>query len=296
MKNKRFTFSILLLLTFSLNSVCQMPDTDIFLAEITNINGTWKFGDAENVTQRAGYDNQPCFSPDDKSILYIQVADSTQSDIFEYTFQTKKHKQLTSSKESEYSPTFLPDKSKLSIVRVDQDSAQRFYTFSPDNVSLVNQVKGTDSIGYFCWLNDSMLAMFLVGERFSLQVLNTNTHRRTFIAWDIGRCLKLSADKKQMYFMDKSDSTKNVITTLQCSDFSRKPVVEAIKGSEDFSPLPDGSLIMGSEGKLFIWNGAVSGIWKEIKDYSSDIGPFYRIMVNEKASRIAFVGYAGKKP
>ena len=286
-----FIFSLPTFLSFA-----QLPDTEIYLAEISKTGSEWNFSSAENITNRIGYDNQPSFSPDGKSLLFVQVVDSIQSDIYKYSFKEKSTQRVTSSIESEYSPTYTPDRTKISIVRVDQDSAQRFYTFDPIKPSQVNAVEGSDSIGYFCWLNDSLLAMFIVGEKHSLQILNTHTHKRNFVSYDIGRCLKLSADKKSLLYLDKSDSTKWMIMSMRISDFGISPATEAISGSEDFSPLPDGTLIMGSEGKLFSWKKSEEAKWKMLKDYSASMGTFYRITVNADASRIAFVAYAGKKP
>ncbi len=274
----------------------QLPDTEIFLAQIKNVKGEWKFGNAENITRRPGYDNQPCFSPGDESLLYVQVQDTTQSDIIECDFSGRTIRKITSTPESEYSPTYTPDHSKISVVRVDQDSAQRFYVFPPDHPLQARFIPGSDSIGYFCWLNDSLLAMFLVGERSSLQVLNIITHVRTFITWDIGRCMKLSPDKKSMYFLSKSDSANWMISKLNIGDLSVSLLTKALEQNEDFAVLPDASLVMGSEGKLYIWNEKHFPGWTQVMDYSSAIGPFYRIVINEKASRIAFVAYAGKKP
>ncbi len=294
---KYLLLTLLSLFYFSTYSTFgQLPDTEIYMAEMKYENSKWIFGEAENITSRVGYDNQPSFSPDKKSLLFVQVSDSLQSDVAEYSFKAKSVRLLTSSPESEYSPSYTPDKSKISTVRVDLDSAQRFYTFNPSNPSETTFIPGTDSIGYYCWLNDSLLAMFLVGEKFSLQLLDIRSHLKTFIAFNIGRCLKLSADNKSLLFLDKSDSTKWMISSLRISDFKINSISPAIKGSEDFSPLPDGSLIMGSEGKLFLWNEKVEHNWILAMDYQNSMGPFYRITVNEDGNKIAFVTYAGKKP
>ncbi len=295
---KTFTRVLLCIFLFlSAGTVsAQLPDTEIYIASISKQGDEWKFSEPENVTNRIGYDNQPFFSPDGSSMLFVQVKDSTQSDVYSYSIKEKTTKQITTSPESEYSPNYTYDHSKLSVVRVDMDSAQRFYTFDPKNPAKAIFVPGTDSIGYYCWLNDSMLAMFLVGENFSLQILNTQSGKRSFIAYTIGRCLKLTADKKSLLFLDKSDSTSWMISSLQISDFKINPIVKAIDGNEDFCPLNDGSLLMGSAGKLYIWNERLADSWNLAKDYSMTIGPFYRITVDEKSSRIAFVAYAGKKP
>jgi Tol biopolymer transport system component len=296
MKIKILLCTTCLLCSLVINAIAQLPDTDIYVADISKVDGQWTFGEAENITHRIGYDNQPGFSPDNERLLYVRVADSLQSDVYEYTFSSKSTERVTDTDESEYSPTYTPDGSQISVVRVDRDSAQRFYLLNSVSPAEVELVTGSDSIGYYCRLNDTLLAMFLVGENFSLQLLNLNTHSKTFIAYNIGRCLKLSADKQSLMFVDKSDSSNWMITSLLIRNLKMKPLIKVIPGNEDFSALPDGSLLMGSEGKLYIWRENSKNGWKLVKDYEKSIGPFYRITVNDNGTKIAFVAYAGKKP
>ncbi len=286
----------LIFILLVLFSAAQLPDTEIYLAAISKTEKDFTFGPAENITNRVGYDNQPSFSPDNTKLLFVRVLDSVQSDVVEFSFSNKSTRQLTNTNESEYSPTYTPDHSKISVVRVDSDTAQRFYLFDPATPTRAIHVPGTDSIGYFCWLNDSLLAMFLVSEPFSLNVLNLKDNTRRFIAHDVGRCLKLSADKSSLLFVDKADSANWIINRYNFTDFSIKQICPTLKRNEDFSPLPDGSLIMGDEGKLYRRDIHSKEGWKMVMDYQNSIGPFYRITVNENGTRIAFVAYAGIKP
>src|SRR6185436_10740686 len=174
---------------FSLAVSAQLPDTDIFLSEMSVEKGKLKFSVPLNITHRTGSENQPAFSPDGKSLLYVSVIDTTQSDIYKYMIESGKTSQVTHSKESEYSPTYSADGKKFSMVRVDRDSGQRFYEAALDDVKHPVVVPSTDSVGYFCRLNDSLLAMFVVGETSTLQLLNTKTNTRKTICRNPGRCI-----------------------------------------------------------------------------------------------------------
>ncbi|WP_210489308.1 TolB family protein [Rufibacter aurantiacus] len=70
---------------------------------------TLQAGTPTNITQRPGYDNQPSFTPDGKSILFTSQRDGQQTDIFQYTLAGKKTVQLTNTPEAEYSPLVTPD-------------------------------------------------------------------------------------------------------------------------------------------------------------------------------------------
>ena len=272
----------------------QLPETDIFLCSIKTEGGQYNFSKPENITDRKGYDNQPCFTPDGKRILYVSVADSLQSDIYSYDLEAKVSFQFTDTKESEYSPSYTRNRKFISVVRVDADSGQRYYNIPLSNTQNAIYIKNTDSIGYACWLNDTLLAMFILGPANTLQILNTNTNQRKLIASDIGRCLKLSPDGKKLYFVIKSNLSEWYIYTMDCKDFSKTRVTLTLPQCEDFALFPDGSLVLGQKGKLFLLNNESD--WKMIADFSNVLSDFYRIAVNGDGTRLALVAFTGKKP
>jgi Tol biopolymer transport system component len=91
------------LLTFG-----QMPETDIWLFKIEKKEGKYLYTNPLNITHRAGYDNQPTFSLDGKSILYVLIDSTKQADIYQYSISKKITINLTKSQVSEYSPTIIP--------------------------------------------------------------------------------------------------------------------------------------------------------------------------------------------
>src|SRR5258708_9148051 len=95
-------------------------------------NGAIEVGPAVDITNNPGYDNQPFFTPDGKAVLFTSVrAGGTQTDIYKYDIAAKTIAQITSTPESEYSPTITPA-GKLSVVRVelDADKTQRLWQFN----------------------------------------------------------------------------------------------------------------------------------------------------------------------
>ena len=272
----------------------QLPDTDIFLCRINSKEGTYNFSKPENITNRKGYDNQPCFTPDGKKILFVSIFDSTQSDIYSYDIKSRQIKQVTKTPVSEYSPAYTPDNKFISVVRVDADSGQRFYKLPFNSIENPVLLKNTDSIGYAGWINDSMLTMFILGPAHTLQLLNINTSERRLIASDIGRCMKLSSDKSKMYFVLKSNEKEWFIYSLDCKDFSLSRITQTLPNNEDFAIMPDGTFFMGMESKLYRLD-PLKG-WIEIADFSSSLPGFYRISINENGTMLALVAFTGKKP
>ena len=290
---KSFKTGSLFMILLAVKLQAQLPETDIFLCSIEMKDGKYSCTKPENITNRPGYDNQPYFTPDGKSILYVAFEDTVQSDVYRYDLAAGVSKQITDTKESEFSPVFTPDRKHLSVVRVDADSGQRLYVLPLDDIHRPVFVQNSKDIGYYCWLDDTTVAMFILGEKFTLQALSLKTHERKLIASDVGRCMKLKNDGSGMYFILKSNPQEWYIYLLNKEDHSLVRIAATLPGSEDFAMLPDGTLLMGNEGKLFVLE---NGNWNVIADFSAELGDFYRISVSPDGKRLAMVAFQGKKP
>jgi hypothetical protein len=142
----------------------QLPDTDVWVCELrTAKNGSVTIEKATNITLRKGYDNQPCFSADAKSLYYSSVRDENQADIYEYQLRKKKIRRVTSTPESEYSPCPVPGSTLLATVVVEADSAQRIHWVSPLDGGHITK-PDPDSVGYYCYLNSDTVVYFKVGS------------------------------------------------------------------------------------------------------------------------------------
>lgn len=296
MTNCRNSICFLFYALLSAQVFGQLPETDIFISEVTTVNGKLVFSEPLNITHRKGYDNQPYFMPDGKSLMYVAWTDTIQSDIYKYEFDTKKITAITRTSESEYSPALSPDEKNLCVVRVDSDKGQRFYTMPVSGTTEVKRMAGTDSIGYYCWLDDSTLAMFILGNAMTLQSLDMKTGKRTLISSDVGRCLKRSPDGKKLYFVIKQNENEWSVFSYDRETKTLDKVVATLPKSEDFTLLPDGSFLMGSKGKLYRFVQQDGEGWTELADFSATLGDFYRISINSKGDKLALVAFTGDKP
>lgn len=243
------------LLSFT-NCFSQLPDCDIWLLDIKDNTGQVSFHNPVNITSRKGYDNQPAFSPDGNYILYSSQRDSGgQTDIYKYDLQTKQIAPFTKTPTSEYSPTFMPDGnnlpggSKISVVMVEKDSAQRLWQFPLAGGEPSCSMKKVDSIGYHCWVNKDTVALFILTKpAFSLQIANIHSQKTFLIADSIGRCMKMRDGN--LWHTTKAGHFWNV---YEYSIKSKTPYIKGMIESEDFL----------LRGKYEIWslsdNSIVSG-------------------------------------
>src|SRR5437870_2791349 len=104
------------------------PASNIYVIEVKSHQGQLKFGEPKKITTSVGYNNQPSFLPNGKSLLYASIRDK-QADIYRYDLGSGTTIQITDTKESEFSPTLMPDGNSLSVVSVEADGTQRLWKF-----------------------------------------------------------------------------------------------------------------------------------------------------------------------
>src|SRR5205085_7470855 len=102
------------------------PSTDIYVYRVSR--GLVPFRQRVfNITNRAGYDNQPSFVG---STIYYTSQRAGQTDIYRY--EDGRTVQVTATPESEYSAALTPDAKAITVVRVERDSTQRLWRFPLD--------------------------------------------------------------------------------------------------------------------------------------------------------------------
>lgn len=305
----RILFAIVLLAT-SFASFAQLPETRIYTLDISRgMRGKLEFTNPQLIGFKIGYNNQPYFTPDGKSILYAANKGKGTTDIFEYRFKKKKNVRLTETKEAEYSPKWTIDENEISCVRVEQDTiTQHFYAYNLKGGKGHLLTNSLSTMGYYQWLNSNEVIAFLVPEPFTFVKYNITTLRCDTLLSAPGRTFYNY--KGKTFFVDKSDSTKYFIKTLAKENLrSRKiataqvpnPIIaETLSGQEDFAIMNDGTILMGKEAKLYAYyprRAKRKDDWVEIADFTNlGIGPFYRLTLNQENNKLAVVVYEGKKP
>jgi tricorn protease-like protein len=290
----------LLILAFllfgSFYTVCgQSGSTEIYLVSLTQKEGKIKCGTPVNITNHEGYDNQPVFSSDSKRIMYVSMPDTLQSDLFEYNLSDSTTKQLTSTAESEFSPRFAPLRNHVTFVRVDADKGQRLYISTSEFSGEDDLIYGLDSIGYYCWLNDSVVALACLNNGMDLFIYELNSGQYVILDRGIGRCLMNIPGTTDLVYTKRTGNKTNLFRYSPGAD-ANSPYCEGLGDTEDYAFTPDGKLLAGQNGKLFMYDPDKGSSWTEIADLNKTAGLFYRLAVSPDGKHLALVTYKGKRP
>ena len=279
----------------------QATSTDVWLAPLSRRGDSVIVGVPRNVTNRPGYDNQPSFTLDSRAILYTSTREDGQADIYRYDIPSGTTARLTSTPESEYSATVTPDGRHFSVIRVERDSTQRLWKFplSGGEPSLVlEQVK---PVGYHAWLDDSTLALFVLGRPATLQIADSRSGRAVAITGGIGRGLQRSPGERAVAFVAR-DSTTMMLSSYRVDPSSASATSDRVVVLHRWTPLPRNdffafvdsrTVIAGRGEELLTWSawgvvGGAAAAWVRVASIPG-VRDITRLAVSPDGRWLAFV-------
>ena len=284
----------------------SIPNTEIYLSKISFPDNKFTLGQAKNITQNPGYDNQPHFLPGNNSLLFTSVrgeqANSPQSDIYAYTFESSSTSQITATPESEYSPTLTPNGKSISVVRVDMDGEQRLWEY-PINSETVTNTEASlvfpeiTRIGYHVWRNQNEAFLFLVdedseGSEHTLVKAMRGQKNSELITSKIGRSLTMQPNNEALIYVDKTfEDTWNIKRYDLTEKFS-EILSPTLDGSEDLVWLDDSHLLMAKDQNILMRTVDDKYVdWLKIGDANSlgISGEITRLAVSPDQNYIAIV-------
>ncbi len=266
-----------------------VPDTDIFLLSVKDISRSPDPANLRNITARPGYDNQPTFVPGEQAVLFSSIVDGKQADIFEYNFAEEVMTQLTETEESEYSPTPLGPDGAFSVVRVEQDGAQRLWRFDRVRGEPRLLLPQWRNVGYHAWIDSRRVLAFLVGEPPQLAVIDTGSGIAEVLATGIGRSIHYLPESDSISFIDTVEDDRPLMVVYSLRDGERVSMLEPRPGAQDYVFVPDDSILM-AEGKVIYRANAQRTRWKVWADLTDFLpGPISRIAVSADERWVAMV-------
>jgi len=289
-------FAIILIIVARTTCVLSQtapPAADIYLVDIKIRDGQIELGKPVQMTEWRGYDNQPMFLPDGKSLFYTSIRDDGQADIYQYKIAENAITNATKTFESEYSATPTPDGKFFSVIRVERDSTQRLWKFPIAGGEPVLIFENVKPVGYHAWGDANTVAMFVLGNPPALQLGDTRTGIAEVIEKNIGRSLHKIPKREAISFVHKVSEQEWLIKQLDLKTLTISALAQTLPGSEDYAWMPSGILLMGKEAKLYQCDLKKEAAWKEIADFSTaGLKNITRLAVSPKGDRLAVVAIA----
>ncbi|NNE27814.1 MAG: hypothetical protein HKN09_13290 [Saprospiraceae bacterium] len=263
--------------------VGQLPSTDIYHFTIVRGNNGIQLDNPQYLTgfNEDGYNNQPLFFDDDVVYFTTDYYDSLQTEIAKFDLGKTELTRITTTQESEYSPTPIPNSSDFSCVRVELNNIQTLTSYPLDGMGVPERyLTNIKNVGYHCWLNANDLALFLVkAPEHQLAICEIDSEKRKIILDKIGRCLIKTAQGELM-FVHKLQDENWYIKSYNLETSQSSIVCQTPNGSEDFALLPAGSLLMGQGSKLMRYNPGYSTDWELVQDLGAiNINSISRITI-----------------
>ena len=277
------------------------PPTEIYLAGLSTPDGRLTMAKPENISNSPGYDNQPFFTPDGAALLFTSArgvvkssCSSPQTDIYRYDVASRAVAQVTDTPECEYSPTVTPD-GGISVIRVEADGTQRLWRFSRDGKNPALVLADIKPVGYHAWLDNTTLALFVLGQPATLQIARTGTGQGEIVARNIGQSIVRMPGGGASFVQQDGTGANRTLAVTQVTVENGKPVTKrlttAVTGATQahLAWMPDGTLLMSHDGWLHAWRNGAS-TWDRIADLGAlGLRNVTRLAVSPKGDRIAVV-------
>lgn len=270
------------------------PEADVFLVPLTRSGGALAVGVPSNVTRRAGYDNQPSFSPRSNALFFTSNRGDGQTDIYRNDFSTG----LTTvvrktAPESEYSAMMTRDTSAITVIRVEADSTQRLWQIPLGAGEPRVLFPAIKPVGYFAQADDSTWALFVLGQPATLQLAVQGRDNGETIASNIGRSLHRIPGTNRVSFVQKGSAGWYVMS-LDPRTKRVDTLVKTLEGSEDVAWADSTTLLGGKGSLLYMWKRGDSE-WRQVADFAfAGVQGITRLAVSPNGAWLAMV--ADQKP
>jgi dipeptidyl aminopeptidase/acylaminoacyl peptidase len=268
------------------------PATDIYLAGLRVARGRVTIDTPVNVTARPGYDNQPFFLPEGRAFLYTSIREDSQADIYRYDIDKKTSVRLTTTRESEYSPTPVPNGKGFSVIRVEADSTQRLWAFDADGSRPRLVLDSIKPVGYHAWADDHALVLFVLGSPPTLQIADAGSPgaRGDVVAHDIGRSLQRIPRRASVSFVQRDSVVGAWLEAVDVRTRRATKLVQPPQGADFFAWTSGGIVLTASGTKLYQWDPRRGEAWEEVADLAgAGLTNVTRLAVSPKGDRLAIV-------
>jgi len=281
MKKSLLKFALLLGILFGQNG------TEVYLFDLVSKDGIFSIENPLNISNNPGYDNQPSFMKNGRSVVYASTRND-QTDIVSYNIRTGKSTWLTDSEGSEYSPVQIGSSNSFSAIRLDKDGTQLLYKYSMYSNKgrvLIPELK----VGYHGWVDRNQILAFVLGEPSTLQLFSLKSGNSQILDKKIGRSIHKIPQTYLMSYVSKKTEVWT-INSLDTETGVTDIILPTRKGSEDLVWAPSGIIFMGAGNILYQFDPKYNSDWIALTDITVfGLSGITRLAVSPKEDKIVIV-------
>ncbi len=270
------------------------PEAEIFLFDLDLALPQNALTNGKNVTQRAGYDNQPYFTKDSASFVYSR-GDDYQTDVYEYFLFPGETKQLTNSAATEFSPTPFPDNESISFVSNRNASiwyGKREEIDEPQWAQRSNDNR--EPIGYYAWNHDTGDILFWSQYGFSVTLVHESSDDYHFVSGHaVPSTPHVIPGTNKFSFVHRQTNGQVWIKEFDPATKAIRPLISTVGSNANYGWAPDGSLLMIERDVLYRWRQGTGNEWQPIAELSQHgVKGSNRLAISPDGTKIAIVGLA----
>ena len=270
-------------------TLLAQDNTEVFLFDIKITPTTFEVTSGKNISQNAGYDNQPSFY-DNNTLLYSRTKDSL-TVIGQFTLDNESTEILTQEPNSGFfSPQRIPETDLIVAVRQDPEGRQRMATYDFKSKTFQKLIDSAQ-VGYFSFYDkNTFIASVLMPNKMDLFLKNPKHDSLQKIVSNAGRSLHKIPNSNSMSYTVENDDQGLDLYTL---DFSGEEptsyfVCELPIGRQDYAWLDENRIILGSGDSIFMYDLFGEPAWKFAASLNSyNLTTITRIVVSKDGKHLA---------
>ncbi|RKQ69598.1 WD40 repeat protein [Litorimonas taeanensis] len=272
----------------------SFPETEIFLFDL-KLGDTVSIANGRNVTLRAGYDNQPSFTPDSRAFLYAR-SDDFQTDIYEYSLVDGTTRQITRTETNEFSPVATPDNASISFVSDGPGAWQTVEVIARNNPEISKRLLPGDTlrepIGYYSWNHATDDVLYWSRYGFNISLTHKDKKTSDYITGDaVPSTPYVIPGTNQFSFVHRQGNESVWIKALDPKTKSVRPLTP-IKGTNaNYGWSPEGSIFIIEKDTLYRWKEGPSDGWESLADLTEyGLVNAARLSISPDGKKLAIVG------
>ncbi len=271
------------------------PEADIFLFELSITDLAFAIGRGKNITDRPGYENQPCFTPNSESFLFSQ-SEGNQTDVFEYFLESGQTKRITNSANMEFSPIPSPDNQIISFVTDGEGANQSIWHLHRDNPSqpvwTLKHQPEREPVGYYSWNHETGYILFWSRYGFNVRLVHQSKPLSHYVAGNaVPTTPQIIPGTNNFSFVHRQGNGEVWIKELDPETRAIRPLTTVVGNNAHYGWAPDGSILMVEGSTLFRRDLSSDDPWQEIVDLQEyGVASASRIAISPDGKWLAVVG------